>query len=164
MRSCGRRASREPRCATRPAGSSGTATSGRGASSGSRCASTKSNGRRRTMNEQYVMSEHTIVVERELDAPRELVWKLWTEPDEVAKWWGPEGFTTPRDRIEFDLRPGGVCRLTMVGPDGEEYPSDGHFRVVEPPERLSFGEESTDHPMIESGQTTIDFVDPGHAP
>jgi len=114
------------------------------------------------MNEQYVMSEHTIVIEREFDAPRELVWTLWTDPDEVAKWWGPEGFTTPRDRIEFDLRPGGVCRLTMVGPDGEEYPSDGHFRVVEPPERLSFGEESTDHPMIESGETTIDFVDLGN--
>lgn len=113
------------------------------------------------MNEQYVMSEHTIVIERELDAPRELVWKLWTDPDEVTRWWGPEGFTTPRDRIEFDLRPGGVCRLTMVGPDGEEYPSDGHFGIVEPPERLSFGEESADHPMIESGETTVEFVDLG---
>lgn len=111
------------------------------------------------MNEQYVMSEHTIVIERELDAPRELVWSAWTDPDQVARWWGPERFTTPREKIEFDLRPGGVCRLTMVGPDGEEYPSDGHFGVVEPPSRLSFGEESTEHPMIESGETTIEFVE-----
>jgi uncharacterized protein YndB with AHSA1/START domain len=110
------------------------------------------------MSEQFVMSEHTIVIERELDAPRELVWKLWTDPDEVTRWWGPEHFTTPRDKIEFDLRPGGVCRLTMVGPDGEEYPSDGQFGVVEPPERFSFGEQSTEHPMIESGETTIEFV------
>ncbi len=113
------------------------------------------------MSEQFVMVEHTIVIERELDAPRELVWKAWTEPDEVARWWGPEHFTTPREKIEFDPRPGGVCRLTMVGPDGEEYPSDGHFVVVEPPERLSFGEESTEHPMIESGETTVELLDLG---
>jgi uncharacterized protein YndB with AHSA1/START domain len=49
----------------------------------------------------------------------------------------------------------------MVGPDGEEYPSDGHFGVVEPPERLSFGEQTTDHPMIESGETTVEFIDLG---
>ena len=110
---------------------------------------------------QQTMSEHTIVIERELDAPRELVWQVWTDPDEVAKWWGPEHFTTPREKIEFDLKPGGVCRITMVGPEGEEYSSDGHFGVVEPPQRLSFGEEVTEHPMIESGETTIEFVDLG---
>jgi uncharacterized protein YndB with AHSA1/START domain len=113
------------------------------------------------MTEQYVMAEHTIVIERELDAPRELVWRVWTDPDEVAKWWGPEHFTTPREKIELDLRPGGVCRMTMVGPDGEEYPNDGEFRIVEPPERLSFGEQVTEHPMIESGETTVEFVDLG---
>ena len=111
------------------------------------------------MSEQFVMVERTIVIERELDAPRDLVWRAWTDPDEVARWWGPEHFTTPREKIEFDLRTGGVCRLTMVGPDGEEYPSDGHFGVVEPPERLSFGQQSTDNPMIESGETTIEIVE-----
>lgn len=113
------------------------------------------------MTEQFEMSEHTIVIERELDAPRELVWKAWTNPDEITRWWGPEHFTTPREKIEIDLRPGGVCRMTMVGPDGVEYPSDGHFGIVEPPERLSFGEQSTDHPMIESGETTVEFIDLG---
>jgi uncharacterized protein YndB with AHSA1/START domain len=111
------------------------------------------------MTEQYAMSERTIVIERVVDAPRELVWSVWTDPDEVAKWWGPEHFTTPRESIEFDLRPGGVCRMTMVGPDGEEYPNDGHFGVVEPPERLSFAEEITENPMIESGETTVEFVE-----
>jgi uncharacterized protein YndB with AHSA1/START domain len=110
------------------------------------------------MTEHPTMTEHTIVIERELDAPRELVWHVWTDPDEVAKWWGPEHFTTPREKIEFDVRPGGVCRLTMVGPDGQEYPNDGHFRIVEPPERLSFGEEMIDHPLLESGETTIEFI------
>jgi uncharacterized protein YndB with AHSA1/START domain len=115
------------------------------------------------VSEQLAMTEHTIVIERELDAPCDLVWKVWIDPDEVTKWWGPEHFSTPRDRIEFDLRPGGVCRLTMVGPDGEEYPSDGHFGIVEPPERLSFGEQTTDHPMIESGETTVEFIDLGES-
>jgi Activator of Hsp90 ATPase homolog 1-like protein len=73
------------------------------------------------MSEQFEMGERTIVIERDLDAPRELVWRVWTDPDEVTKWWGPEHFTTPREKIEFDLRPGGVCRMTMVGPDGVEY-------------------------------------------
>jgi len=72
------------------------------------------------MSEQFEMAERTIVIERELDAPRELVWRVWTDPDEVARWWGPEHFTTPREKIEFDLRPGGICRMTMVGPDGVE--------------------------------------------
>jgi uncharacterized protein YndB with AHSA1/START domain len=111
------------------------------------------------MSEQYAMAERTIVIEREFDAPRTRVWRAWTDPDELARWWGPEHFTTPREKIEFDLRPGGVCRMTMVGPEGEEYPSDGHFGVVEPPERLSFGEETTDHPMIESGETTVEFIE-----
>lgn len=111
------------------------------------------------MSEQFEMAERTIVIERELDAPRELVWRVWTDPDEVTKWWGPEHFTTPRELIEFDLRPGGVCRLTMVGPEGEKYPSDGQFRIVEPPARLSFGESITDHPLIDSGETTVEFIE-----
>jgi hypothetical protein len=47
----------------------------------------------------------------------------------------------------------------MVGTDGEEYPSDGHFGVVDPPARSSFGEETTCHPMIESGETTVEFIE-----
>jgi uncharacterized protein YndB with AHSA1/START domain len=115
------------------------------------------------MSEQWEMAEHTIVIERELDAPRGLVWKVWTDPDEVTRWWGPEHFMTPRDKIDFDLRPGGVCRLTMVGPDGVEYANDGHFRIVEPPERLSFGQAVTDNPMMESGETTVEFIDLGES-
>jgi uncharacterized protein YndB with AHSA1/START domain len=111
--------------------------------------------------QQYAMAEHTIVVERELDAPRELVWQVWTDPDEVALWWGPEHFTTPREKIEYDLRPGGVARLTMVGPDGQEYPNNGHFTVVEPPERIAFAEEDIDSPMMQSGETTVEFIDLG---
>lgn len=149
------------RCVTLPAGWSSTAGSGRAVWIALRFASKTSNERQTAMSEQLEMTEHTIVIERELDAPRDLVWKVWTDPDEVTRWWGPEHFSTPREKIEFDLRPGGVARLTMVGPDGEEYPSDGHFGVVEPPQRLSFGEATSDHPMIESGETTVEFVELG---
>jgi uncharacterized protein YndB with AHSA1/START domain len=107
------------------------------------------------------MAEHTVVIERELDAPRELVWKMWTDPDEIARWWGPEGFTTPREKIEYDLRPGGVARMTMVGPDGTEYPNAGHFVAVEPPARLAWAEEDVDSPMMQSVATTIELHDLG---
>ncbi len=154
------RASTARRCTRRWAGSTSTTSSGRADWIGSRFASRRSRERQTTMGE-YVMTEHTLVIEREFDAPRELLWKVWTEPDEIAKWWGPEGLTTPRETIEIDLRPGGVCKMTMVGPDGEEYPNDGTFRVVEPLERLVLGEEGIAHPMIESQETTVEFLDLG---
>jgi len=113
------------------------------------------------MSEQQTMTERTITIERELDAPRDLVWKVWTDPDEITKWWGPEGFTTPRESIEYDLRPGGTARMTMIGPDGTEYPNSGHFTVVEPPERLGWAEEGIEHPMLEAVNTTIEFTDLG---
>jgi uncharacterized protein YndB with AHSA1/START domain len=113
------------------------------------------------MTEQNTMTERTITLERELDAPRDLVWKVWTDPDEITKWWGPEGFTTPRESIEYDLRPGGTARMTMIGPDGTEYPNSGHFTVVEPPERLGWAEEGIEHPMLEAVNTTIEFADLG---
>lgn len=53
--------------------------------------------------------------------------------------------------------------MTMVGPDGVEYANDGHFVVVEPPARLSFAQETTDNPMIESGETTVEFIDLGES-
>jgi uncharacterized protein YndB with AHSA1/START domain len=73
------------------------------------------------------------------EAPRDLVWKAWTEPDQLARWWGPHGLTTPLSTIEVDLRPGGAFRLTMVSDeDGASYTSEMEFREVLEPERLVF--------------------------
>lgn len=69
-------------------------------------------------------------------APRELVWKVWTEPEHVAQWWGPNGFTSTIH--EMAVRPGGVWRLTMHGPDGVDYPNHIVFKEVVPPERLVY--------------------------
>jgi uncharacterized protein YndB with AHSA1/START domain len=59
-----------------------------------------------------------VVITRVFDAPREQVFKAWTDPDEVAAWYGPEHFETPRDRIRIDARVGGRYELTMVRRDG----------------------------------------------
>jgi uncharacterized protein YndB with AHSA1/START domain len=68
-------------------------------------------------------ADQEVVVTRLFGAPREQVFKAWTDPDEVASWYGPEHFDTPRERIHIDLRVGGRYELTMVQRDsGAEFP------------------------------------------
>jgi len=74
--------------------------------------------------------------ERVFNAPRELVWKAWTHPDHLARWWGPQGFTTTTN--DFELRPGGVWRFVMHGPDGRDYHNRIVFDEVQAPERLVY--------------------------
>ena len=81
-------------------------------------------------------TDREIVVSRVFDAPRELVWEAWTDPKHLTRWWGPRGFTTTVH--EMDLRPGGIWRHTMHGPDGADYPTDGNFLEVVRPERISY--------------------------
>jgi uncharacterized protein YndB with AHSA1/START domain len=81
--------------------------------------------------------DQEFTITRVYDAPRELLWKAWTDPDHVARWFGPRGITTPRSTITMDVRPGGSFELTMVSDDdGTEYPSGGTFLEVVEPERL----------------------------
>lgn len=80
------------------------------------------------------LSDRQLVITRIFNAPRELVFQAWTEPEQIEQWWGPKGFTTRV--IEMDLRPGGLARYVMIGPDGTEYPVKGVFREVIPPERI----------------------------
>lgn len=75
-----------------------------------------------------------LVITRTFDAPREAVWKAWTETSLVKKWWGPKFFTAPV--IKIDLRVGGKYLNCMRGPDGKEYWSTGVYREIAPPERL----------------------------
>lgn len=87
-------------------------------------------------------SDRELVITRVFNAPRELVFKAWTEAKHVEQWFGPKGFTT---RVtESDLRPGGKWCYVMISPDGTEYPSKGVFREIVPPERIvttdEFGE------------------------
>jgi uncharacterized protein YndB with AHSA1/START domain len=106
------------------------------------------------------MTKREYTSTRVLDAPRELVWTAWTEPEQLARWWGPKGMTTPRDKIDVDLRPGGVFRLTMVSEQGgAEFPSDMRFREVVEPERIVFGWEA--QRGLGAGEVTVTFKDLG---
>ena len=73
-------------------------------------------------------SEREILLSRVFDAPRNLVWEAWTDPRQVAQWWGPNGFTTTIEVM--DVRPGGHWRHVMHGPDGTDYPNDIVFLEV----------------------------------
>ena len=77
-----------------------------------------------------------VVFSRVLDAPRELVWRMWSELEHIHEWYGPEGFTTTT--FEFDFAPGGVWRHIMHGPDGTDYPTRITFREIDPPSRLVY--------------------------
>ena len=74
------------------------------------------------------------VFARDFDAPRELVFKAWTEPDRLKRWWGPKGFTTPFCAV--DLREGGVFLYCMRSPEGRDFWGRGVFREIVVPERL----------------------------
>ena len=81
-------------------------------------------------------AEREIVLSRVFDAPRKMVWEAWTDPEQVAKWWGPKGFSTTIE--EMDVRPGGVWRQVMHGPDGTDYPNESVFVDVVQYERLVY--------------------------
>lgn len=87
--------------------------------------------------------EREIVITRIFDAPRELVWKAWTDPERVKRWWGPKGFTAPVCKI--DLRVGGKYLYCMRSPEGKDYWSTGVYREIVPLERIvstdSFADE-----------------------
>jgi uncharacterized protein YndB with AHSA1/START domain len=71
-----------------------------------------------------------------IGAPLSVVFRALTEPQELSKWWGPDGFTIPS--VESELRPGGGYRIAMQPPEGELFYLAGEFREVAPPERLSY--------------------------
>lgn len=73
---------------------------------------------------------------RVFDAPRELVFDMWTSPAHISNWWGPRGFTTTTKQM--DLRPGGRWLFTMHGPDGTDYPNEVDYCEVVRPSRLAY--------------------------
>jgi uncharacterized protein YndB with AHSA1/START domain len=81
------------------------------------------------------LSKYTLTLTRMLDAPRELVFKAWTDPKHLQRWWGPKGSDNGETRL--DLRPGGRIFIQMRGP-GFDHPMGGAFREIDPPRRLVF--------------------------
>jgi uncharacterized protein YndB with AHSA1/START domain len=80
-----------------------------------------------------------ITIKRVFDAPRELVWREWVEPERFADWFGAEDGEVPLSTVSMDVRPGGALRLTMfAGAERREIRWKGEYQEVEPPERLVF--------------------------
>ena len=80
--------------------------------------------------------QHELVLARILDAPRESVYRCWTEPTLFPKWFCPAPWSVAR--AELDVRPGGACNVTMRSPEGEEFPNPGVYLEVVPKEKLVF--------------------------
>jgi uncharacterized protein YndB with AHSA1/START domain len=76
------------------------------------------------------------IITREFEAPRELVFRAWTDPKHLAQWWGPKGFTNPV--CEWDAQPGKRIYVVMRGPNGADYPMGGEFKEIIAPERIVF--------------------------
>ena len=96
---------------------------------------------------------------RVFDAPRDLVFSAWTDPKHLAQWWGPLGFTTTTSA--FDMRPGGMWRFVMHGPDGRDYENRITFDAVEKPTRLEYHHGGGDDVEPVQFRTTVTFEDLG---
>lgn len=101
-----------------------------------------------------------VTITRVFDAPRELVYDVWTDEKHIASWFGPRSFTNPV--VEMDVRPGGRMVIHMQGPDGSVFPSLGTFTDVTPPERLAFTSAAyagIGGPFLLEDHTTITFTE-----
>ena len=101
----------------------------------------------------------SIIAERVFDAPRELVFSVWTDPKHLAQWWGPNGFTTTTS--SFDIRAGGLWRFVMHGPDGRDYQNRITYEEVVPPERIVYRHGGGDDVEPVRLKTTVVFDDLG---
>jgi len=88
----------------------------------------------------------TLVITRTLDAPRSLVWKMFSDPYHLAQWWGPAGFTNRVEKLDF--RTGGSWVHVMIGPDGRELPTDNVILEVKEPERIVYRNAPADPKMF----------------
>ena len=113
-----------------------------------------------------------LVITRVFDAPRELVWKAWTDPEHVVRWWGPKNYTSPVCKIDF--RVGGKYLFCMRSPEGKDYWSTGTYKEIIPPEKIVVTDSFADSegnvvPASEYGmpemplelQVTVTFEDLG---
>lgn len=105
--------------------------------------------------------ERELVITRVFDAPRHIVWKAWTDPEHLMRWWGPRGFKTRVSKM--DVRSGGGWRFCMRSPQGVEEWQQGVYREIVEPERLVFSyafEDETGKPGHET-RVTVSFADLG---
>jgi len=81
-------------------------------------------------------ADRELFISRLINAHRELVWEVWTNPEHIKNWWGPDGFTNTIDKME--LWPGGIWEFVMHGPNGVDYKNKSIFKEIIKPERIVF--------------------------
>ena len=106
--------------------------------------------------------EREMVVSRVFDAPRDLVWKAWTDPEALKQWWGPRAW--PTTYCTIDLRVGGAWHYRMTGPDGAESWGKGIYQEITPPERLVYIDvfsdaEGNTNESMPTLEVTVEFHD-----
>ena len=104
-------------------------------------------------------AERELFITRLIKAPRNLVWDAWTDPKHIVHWWGPDGFTNTIHKM--DVKPGGIWKLTMHGPDGADYPNQIIFRRVVKPELLEYTHGSGDENDSNQFEVTVNFEERG---
>jgi uncharacterized protein YndB with AHSA1/START domain len=106
------------------------------------------------IQEKNDTSNRELVISRTLNAPVELVWEVWTSPEHIVNWWGPDGFTNTIQKM--DMKPGGEWDLIMHGPDGTDYKNKSVFREIIPFKKIVY-----DHASGPKFTATIEFTDKG---
>jgi uncharacterized protein YndB with AHSA1/START domain len=102
--------------------------------------------------------DRELLLSRKINAPVELVWEVWTKPEHIANWWGPDGFTNTISVME--LKPGGKWNLVMHGPDGTDYENESIFREIVPLKKIVYEHVSYPHIVAtilfeKTGQETL---------
>ena len=105
-------------------------------------------------NNNNTTADRELLITRTLDAPVALVWEVWTDPEHIANWWGPNGFTNTIQLM--DLKPGGKWDLVMHGPDGKNYNNSSVFKEIIPYKKIVYEHISNPHFVA-----TILFEDQG---
>ena len=106
------------------------------------------------MNLKNDTADRELRISRVVNAPRELVWEVWTNPDHIKNWWGPTGFTNTIDKME--VKPGGVWEFVMHGPDGTDFKNKSIFKEIIKPELIIF-----EHVSGPKFLTTVRFEEEG---
>src|SRR3954471_1602991 len=106
-----------------------------------------------------LVGDREIAATRIFDAPRELVFWMWADPNHIGQWWGPKGFTTTT--FSMDFKPGGVWRYVMTGPDGRDYQNRITFSEIVENERIVFKHGGGDETEPVSHETFVTFSDHG---
>jgi len=102
------------------------------------------------MESNSTTKDRELIISRTLNAPVELVWEVWTKPEHIANWWGPNGFTNTITKM--DVTPGGEFHLVMHGPDGTDYINESVFKEVIPLKKIVYA-----HVSSPSFTATINF-------